>query len=184
MLITFTEDNEKRNKLESLYNEYALYIYRVAYQILKDKYLAQDAVHEAFISILKNVDKIIEINCNKTKAFIIIIIRNISINLYNQRKKQSSLSFEELEGELAESVPNVEETVISNEAFSRVTDKIKKLHPLYADILSLKYYFYYKDEEISKMLNITPENTRIRLHRARKYLLESLSQDQEATNHD
>lgn len=177
-------NKEKRNKLEDLYTEYALYLYKVAYNILKDKYLAQDAVHEAFIKISNNIDKIFKIDCNKTKAFIVVIVRNISINLYNQRKKQSGLSFEELGDDLSKSGQSVEETVISNEEFSKVADKIHKLHPSYADILLLKYYFYYKDEEISLILNITSENTRIRLHRARKCLLELLSQDQEANNHE
>lgn len=173
------EDIGKRNKLELLYNKYSLNIYRVAYSILNDRYLAQDAVQEAFIKVYNNLDKITEINCNKTKAFLIVIVRNTSINIYNQRRKRSGLSFEEIENELSESGPSLEEIIINNDTFTRVADLMKDLHPTYADILSLKYYYQYKDEEIANILNISPENTRVRLYRARKCLLALLSQKKE-----
>lgn len=180
-LFSIVEDCEQRNKLESLYNEYSLYIYKVAYQILKDKYLAQDAVQEAFISIIKNINKIDRIKSNKTKAFLVIIIRNISINIYNKRKKQPSVSFEEID-DLSEAGPSVEEVVISNDSFLKIADMMKRMNPLYSDILTFKYYFNYKDEEISSLLNISPENTRTRLHRARKSLLLLLSENQGVIN--
>jgi RNA polymerase sigma-70 factor (ECF subfamily) len=115
-------NKEKRSRFEALYTEYASCMYKVAYRILKDEYLAQDAVHEAFINIFNNFDKIKENDCNKTRAFLVIIVRNISINIYNQRKKLSSPSFEDLEEVLSESGPNsiVEEVLINNETFNKI----------------------------------------------------------------
>ena len=73
---------------------------------------------------------------------------------------------------------------MNKESFARVEQKIKELHPSYADILTLKYFYHYEDNEISRILSITPENFRTRLHRARHSLIKLLSQNQEVENHE
>ncbi|MDA8226591.1 MAG: RNA polymerase sigma factor [Desulfitobacterium hafniense] len=123
-------------------------------------------------------------NCNKTRAFLILIIRNVSIDIYRRRKRQYSLSYEELEEELPESGQNIEDIIITNETFNRVAAIIKELPPSYADIISLKYYYHYEDEEISQILNITLGNIRTRLHRARQNLIKLLAKEQEVTNNE
>ena len=186
MLIIFaaTQNKENRSILEALYEEHASRMYKIAYRILNDEHLAQDAVQEAFINISNNLKRIIGTDCNKIRALFVIIVRNVSIDIYRLRRKQYSDSLEEIEEDLPESGPSVEEILMNNETFTRVAEKIKELHPSYADILSLKFFYHYEDEEISRILNITPENIRTRLHRARKSLIKLLSQEQEATNHE
>ena len=99
-------------------------MYKVAIRILNDEHLAQDAVQEAFIRIVKNLDKINEVNCNRTRAFIVIIIRNASIDIYRSRKKQSSFPLEDL-ADFPESGPSVEEIVIDNTMFDAMVEKIR-----------------------------------------------------------
>ncbi len=183
-ILAVFENKEHRSRLEALYNEHASLMYKIAYRILKDQHLAQDAVQEAFINISKNFDKIIKIDCNKTRALFVIIVRNVSIDIYRQREKQTGVSYEEIEETLSGQGPSVEEILVSAETFAKLAKKMKELNPSYADILSLKYFYNYKDEEISQMLNITPENTRIRLSRARKNLIKLLLKEQEAANHE
>ena len=76
LMIDSTDD---KNKLELIYNQYKNLMLNRAYDILKDRGLAEDAVHNAFIRILKNLDKISEINCPKTKSFVVVIVENVSI---------------------------------------------------------------------------------------------------------
>lgn len=158
-------------------------MYKVAYRILDDEYLAQDAVHEAFINISNNFEKIMQTDCNKMGALLIIIVRNVSINMYNRRKK-SGFSYEELGEEISDSGPGIEEILMNKEMFSIVVEKIKELHPSYADILSLKYFYHYEDSEVCRILSITPENFRTRLHRARHSLITLLSREQEGKNRE
>lgn len=182
LIITAIQDKETRSRLEALYNKYSTMMYRVSFRILNDEYLAQDAVQEAFINISNNFDKVIKTDCNKLRALFVICVRNVAIDIYRLKKKQYSLNIEDIEDTLSEPGPGVEEILMSNETFTRVAEKIKELHPSYADILALKYFYYYKDEEISRMLNITPDNTRTRLHRARKSLIKLLSEEQDVNN--
>jgi len=184
IILAGIHNKENHSKLEALYEEYASWMFKIAYRILNDEHLAQDAVQEAFINISKNLEKIIEFDCNKIKALFVIIVRNVSVDIYRLRRKQYSVSIEEIEDDLPESGPSVEEILMNHETFTRVAEKIRELHPSYADILSLKFFYHYEDEEISRILNITPENIRTRLHRARKNLIKLLSQEQEGTNHE
>lgn len=72
--------------------------------------------------------------------------------------------------------------IIRLEQVEWVAKELEKINQSYADILTLKYYYEYSNLEISKLLNITEGNVRVRLHRARqsikKILLESVDYGQ------
>lgn len=179
MILFMTIENDySRDKLEQLYCKYHKLVYHIAYNILKDPHLAQDVVQSVFIKLIDNLDKIDQIDCNKTKAFIVIISRNLSINLYRKRNRQNDMGLENLEDVLPDSSQSIDEKIISNEVLDRISCKIKKLHEPYADILTLKYYYQYSDKEIAQLLDITHENVRTRLHRARQSLIKLLLEDE------
>lgn len=48
---------EEKSKFEVLYKEYRSTMYNHAYGILKDKHLAEDAVHNAFFEVNKKFRK-------------------------------------------------------------------------------------------------------------------------------
>jgi len=178
LLFTTIEDSYSRDKIEQLYCKYHKLVYHIAYNILKDSHLAQDVTQSVFIKLIENLDKIDEVDCNKTKAFIVIISRNLSINLYRKRNRQNDMRLENLENVLPDSSQSIDEKIINNELFDRIFCKIKKLHQPYADILTLKYYYHYSDKEIAQLLDITHENVRTRLHRARQSLIKLLLEDE------
>ena len=51
-------DTLDRVKFEQLYQEYKAFMHGIAYQILRNQQDAEDAVHNAFLSIAKNIEKI------------------------------------------------------------------------------------------------------------------------------
>ncbi|WP_343120639.1 RNA polymerase sigma factor, partial [Clostridioides difficile] len=63
--------------------------------ILKDDHLSEDAVHNAFLRIIKNIDKIDEVDSPRTKAFIVIIVERIAIDFYRKRKREKVSDIEE-----------------------------------------------------------------------------------------
>ncbi len=173
----------QRSKLEEVYHRHGPSMYRVALRILNDEHLAQDALHEAFIRISENLEKINEVNCNRTGAYVVIIIRNISIDIYRRRKNQSGLPLEEIE-KFPESGQSLEELVIDNTMFDAMVTKIKELPAHYADIIALKYFYHYDYEEIALILKISVENARTRMYRSKQSLIRLISQEQEVANND
>ena len=79
------KDEKTRSKLEKIYNTYLRDMYITAYSILKDHHESQDIVQEAIIRVSKNLYKISDIKCKKTRAYLVIIVRNLSYNAYNKR---------------------------------------------------------------------------------------------------
>jgi RNA polymerase sigma-70 factor (ECF subfamily) len=167
-------------KLEDLYLNYNRILYKIAYGILKEHQFAQDAVQMTFIRIIENIKKIGEINCNKTKAFVVIICRNISYNIYNKRKHSSTLPIDEFDEVMPDNSFDLDEQLISRDRLSLLKGKIKLLYEPYADIITLKYIFEYSEKEISKMLDISEQNVRVRLNRAKNSLIKLINADEGA----
>lgn len=166
-------------KLEQLYELHKNAMLYTAYRVLKDPYLAEDAVQKAFIRVLDNLYKIESVDGPKTRAFLVIITRNVAITMYNEAKKQA-IPFEEIErageGESTEGSPYA--AVASKEAVEVIAKNIAKLNKKYSDVLVLKFYHQYSDQEIAGILGISYENARVRLHRAREKLMALLREEE------
>lgn len=165
-------DNEPtRNKVEEIYRQYRKLLFYTAYSILKDYHEAEDVVHMAIIKICDHLDKIENIDCNKTKAFLVIIVRNIAINIYNKKRRISDICMDKLVN-VADNYINPEEYMLKIENADWVARKLASLNPEYADILVLRYTYQFSIEEIAYLLNTSEGNVRVKLHRARKALHE------------
>jgi RNA polymerase sigma-70 factor (ECF subfamily) len=169
---------ETTDKLESLYNKYNDLMYSTAFRILNDHQLAQDAVQMAFVKIIRNIKIINGIECNKTKALMVIICRNISIDLYNKRKRNNTITIAEIDELIPDYTFNIDEQIMKHESLTVIKEKIRLLHQPYADIISLKYFYDYSDSEIAKILDISEQNARVRLHRAKNNLIELIKADE------
>lgn len=169
--------NDTANKLESLYNKYKALMYSTAFRILNDHQLAQDAVQMVFVKIINNIETINDIECNKTKALMVIICRNVSIDLYNKRKKNNTITIAEVDELIPDYTYSIDEQIIKKESLATLKEKIRILYQPYADIISLKYFYDYTDKEIAKILDISEQNTRVRLHRAKISLIDQIKTD-------
>jgi len=168
-ILTLIQDENSRSKLEELYHLYRKLMYYIAYDILKDYHEAEDVVQSAIVKIASNLDKITDVKCNKTRSFMVIIVRNTALNIYNQRKIKSTVPYEDIEDLLIdERIENPEQYVLRLDQGEWIAEQLAKLNPEYADILALKYMYEYKNHEIAELINCTEGNVRIRLYRARK----------------
>ena len=67
-------DEPSKSKFEQLYQQYSHTMLWIALSILHDQPLAEDAVHDTFLVILNHLENISLENCNKTRAFIVLIV--------------------------------------------------------------------------------------------------------------
>lgn len=169
---------EDKSKFEQLYLEYRQLMFYIANQILKDEKLAEDAVHNAFVKLINYIDRIDSINCHRTKGFLVIIVRSISINLYNERKKDNYISLDDLNYSIIDDNTNIEDEVILSIEYNDLVDEILILPEIYSNVLYLKYIYELTNKEISEILNITEANVRKRLERGRKSLLMAVRREE------
>ena len=159
MMIDSPED---RSKFEIIYRKYGALMFYVANKILNHKEDAEDAVHQAFVKIAENIEKISEPVCPKTQSYIVTIVESKAIDLYraNQRRK---------------SVPYSEDTVglsVPAPEGSDLTACILKLPPRYREVILLKYYQGFSCREIASHLGISLANATKLDQRAKQKLLQ------------
>lgn len=173
------DNNEDRIKIERLYSEYRDKLYGVAYNILNDQMYAEDAVHDTIVRITKHLHKIDENNRSKTTMFLVIICRNIAIDIYNKNKRmwKREISIDEIEVYEDKSEHNPLNIYICNESIRILIDGIKQLKSIYSDVMLLKYVSECDNGEISKLLAISQATVRKRLERGREMLKEKLEKE-------
>ena len=170
--LSMLDTEEDKHIFIELHEGYSQTMYRIAYGILRDSSLAEDVVQESFIRIIENFDKIIKKKCPQTRKYFVSIVRSISIDVYRKRKRQQTLSFDEFEGTVAGDFENIENLLEGME----MEGYLLQLPKSYYAILSLKYDDGYTYKEIATILDITEENARKRLHRARNKLRKILTE--------
>lgn len=179
MFLMVIRNEEDCSKVAHLYKQYRYLMYSIAYNILHDKYLAEDAVQQSFIRIIHNLHKINEVVCPKTQSFLAIICRNVSIDIYNKRvylnKTDSTDNIAQDKDNTVGEEPS--EIVINKESVNRIVAAIISLKPIYRDVMLLRYSHEYSSLEIAELLNLPPETVRKRLTRAKNKLFTALGRE-------
>ncbi len=174
LYLAMIDTPEEKSKFEELYKEYKSTMFNFAMGILKDRYMAEDAVHNAFLKLINNLDKINKIKCNETRNFLVILVRNCSIDIYNQNKK--IVPIDELDDTDTLDLPELIEKRLERE---RVFEIISNMDEKYSDILMIKFFYDCSNEEVSRQLNIKPEHVAIRLFRAKAKLKQLIMEEYE-----
>lgn len=159
------DTQEDRIKFEEIYKKYGKLMKYVAYNILRDDPLAEDAVHNAFLKLMKYLDRIDDVNCHKTKTFVVIVTESVSKDMYAKRKGEATVNIEDSEQDILIDPPDFEslDTQV-------IADSIGKLPDIYRDVLILKYVHQYKESEIGEILGINSAAVRKRIQRAKEKL--------------
>lgn len=170
-------ENKMNDKLVELYNTYKKELYYIAYSVVKNTSDAEDILQDAFIRIAKNLHKIGEVKCNKTRGYLVIIVRNLSFSYYTNKKKSGQVEYNENIDVECEDAVTLEDYMINVEKGNKLAEAMSKLHPNYADILTLRYYYEFTIPEIAEQLGYSINQVNVTMFRARKALKNILLQE-------
>ena len=87
--------SEDRSKFEQLYLEYRGLMFHAANQILHNEQDAEDAVHQAFLSIAQHIQNIDQPISSKTRCYVVTITENKAIDQYRRRQKHPTVELQE-----------------------------------------------------------------------------------------
>ncbi len=160
------EAPEDKGKFQQVYDRYLGLMLHTARRVLGDGRDAEDAVQEAFISIAKNISKISDPVCNKTRSYVVTIVENKAIDIYRARRRKPA----EPLNEETEGIPfRVEENILA--------DAIARLPARYRELILLKYADGYTDRELMHMLGLSYGGVRSLDARAKKQLKKLLEEE-------
>lgn len=167
------DSDEDKSRFEVLYNLYRQSMYAIAYGILHNEFDAEDAVHESFLKIANHFEKIEEIKCPKTKAFIVIIVKNTSIDIYNRNKKtaENTIFIDDMCNRV------IDEKAFEDIDYQLLLNKIDELPETFKDILYLRYVNGFFVEDTARLLNISVDAAYKRIQRAKIILSDKLKEE-------
>ena len=157
----------QREKLEIIYRTHRRMMYGVAYKILKNPADAEDALHQAFVSIAEKISKISDPDCPKTRSYIVTIIENKSIDVLRKRKRHPEIPYRDVFDGLA----------VDYEGSNAMAYCMARLQPDYRNVLLLKYYHGHTTQEIAELMNIKPSYA-AKLEQRAKAKLEKLCKEE------
>ncbi len=156
--------------IEQLYREYKAPLWRYAYKILHDEHLADDVVQSVFTKAIEKIDLISSLDCNKTKAYFVIMVRNLSYTIFRQQKSRPQTVLHELEDFLPDLQDTPEEYLLRQCEYDELKQHLSELHDSYRDVLTMKFLYNMSDEEIAGVMGIKAASVRVVIHRALKAL--------------
>jgi RNA polymerase sigma-70 factor (ECF subfamily) len=172
--LAMIDSPEEKRKFEQLYLLYHGHMLRVAQKILRDEQLAEDAVHETFLRIMNDMTKIGDVACHQTRAYAVIKVRGIALNILRARRKIIEMPFEEL----------IEDTegYMEYEVASEISDEelhvvLAQLPPIHRDVLYLMYFEDMSVRDIARHLDLSESAVKKRLERARNALQAVLAKE-------
>ena len=171
--LPFSEgDRGEQALLERLYYRYRTEMYRTAFSVLHTHQDAEDAVQEALLRIAANLSQIACEDSPATRAYVYIIVRNVSINMARRNSREIPAEFDDDGGALT--AGSAESVVLSKIGAQELYGAIQKLPEKYREVLHLTACEGYSLAEAARCIGISYENAKSRALRARRRLREIL----------
>jgi RNA polymerase sigma-70 factor, ECF subfamily len=163
-----------------LVNAYSERIYNLGLRILRKKEDAEDILQETFLTVIQKIDTF-----DGRSSFFTWIYR-IATNTALMKLRKKKLQYVDFPDnpDFQESIESkvfidwsqdASLNVYNNEVKQTLSEAISELSEIYKTVFILRDIEQLSIKETSKILNITEENVKIRLRRARQHLRDKLS---------
>jgi RNA polymerase sigma-70 factor (ECF subfamily) len=172
------DTDEEKVAFTEIYESYKYACLHVAENITGNQMIAEDAVHNAFIALIRHKDKYLNMPRCKLKSQIVIIVKNKAIDLLRGEQHRSDTPIEELPDDKTDSF-DISEFIASDESYRNLVDCVSRLPVHYRVVFQLRYFHELSDKEIADKLNEPQRHVAMKLHRAKKVLRERLLKEGE-----
>ena len=171
IFMAMIDSEQDKQSFEQVYMQNRDFMFNYTYRILGDEASTEDAVHDAFLSLAKNYDRYKHLEAGQMRSLLTITVRNAAFRIYNRRKRENVTEdiYKDSESE-NEALPDISEDAEKKDIKRILFELVRSLDSKYSDVVVLKYYCDLSVNEIADNLGLTPENVKVRLHRARTLL--------------
>ena len=170
--LSLIEDHDRDQIMIYIYEHYQERMIAYAESILHHYQDAENAVQEAFIGIAKRINTIENPESIKCEQYVYTVVRNAARRYYqSNRKHQNTEYFDDIRAD----IPNLD-TVSCNfedqETYRSLVALIKKMDPIYRDVLSLYYLYDHSPRQIADLLKRPVATVRSQLQRGTEKIKE------------
>ena len=155
MILTMTFDTlDEKNRFVEIYETYKYLMMNVAYDVLQDRFLAEDAVHNAFVSISEKMSQLEHMDETGIKRYLIVVTKNAAIDIWRKRKIRSEKEVE----------------------FDTVREEKFPMTRMESSIDNEKYAHCLENDQIAGALKISESTVRQRIARGKVLLKKELEE--------
>ena len=142
LYISLLDTEEQISKFEHIYTKYRGLMFYTAKGVLQDSYLAEDAVHETFLDIIRIIDSIRANNEKELSQFLRVLTHHKSVDMVRRcnRQRKSDAEIENLV--LSKSDVNAETIVLDKIDFEKMLLLVQSMNENYKTPLLLKVQGY------------------------------------------
>ena len=169
-VLRLREDNERAaveaackgdsEALAGLYERYYATMVWVAYSVLLDRSLAEDAAQQAFATACTKMRSLRQLD--RFGPWLATICRNAAQDMARARRRDAALQKTAVAEELAQ---------FASDGFDRaVKEAVDGLPPMYREVVVLHYYSEMSYRQIESVLGISGDRVKGRLARARRQI--------------
>ena len=179
------KQKDEATEEERLVREHIGWMLALAWRLLGDRSLAEDAVQDAFVAAFRALPKFE--GRSSVKTWLHRITVNASLMILRKHKRLAEQSIDEYLPEFDrrncrieapwDKLATAEETLDNRRLRTLVFEKVALLPDAYRIVFQLRDIEEYNTGEVAELLGISVSNVKVRLHRARaalKKLLEPI----------
>lgn len=169
LFLDLIDEESDRNLFEKIYKNYEKQMFYIAFDILKDRQYAEDALQNLFIRVATNIKRFRTLDETETKYYLYICAKNAAIDMNKKLNKTKTVSIEDFYD-----IPDKSnrDTAKEFEENDYIVSLLKRLSDKYTDVLYLRYVTGLNDGEIARALNRNINTVRQQISRGRKKFVE------------
>lgn len=161
------------------YEEYKRFLYYTAGKYVSSQADCEDLVQDAIVRLLKNIPSLRELNGCKTAKYIVLTVRTAFLDSEKRRHGSNAIYMsDELLETLIKAELLVAEGIPDLSAKMEVEILKNSLQPRDWLVLEGKYILGYSQEELGRLVGVSPDSVRMILWRAKEKARKILHQDQ------
>ncbi len=169
--LALIDEPSDKDKFKHLYYTYNEMMFKVAMSVLHNKALADETVQDCFLKLAEKITEISDSESQKTKALIIIMVKNRARNNLNAEHYDRAEPLED--SEITDTAFN---EILSDLGYKSLVDIMDSLDSIYRDVIVLKFVNELSVKEISELLEIPYRTVETRIFRGRRILKEKLEE--------
>lgn len=162
------DSDEDISLFNFLYEKHFTEMKRTAMYVLRSSALAEEAVHESFLKIIKDLENLKIRTADARKARIITITYNTSIDFLRKERRYVELCEDITTDPLNDTWDQLQ--------YNSLVDAIKALPEIYRDIMIKKCVLGWTNRRIAQELNLPEGTVSTRVKRARNMLAKQLKE--------
>lgn len=171
------DTEQEQKKMTDLYEEHKYALLMYANKIMGNQDMAEDAVHNAFVSIIQKKEKYVNLDCMDFRRLAIIIVRNKCIDILRNQKTFSNKLIEELNIFIESKEVLVDEQIIFESEYELIRNHINSIDEISRQVLIMKYILSMSYKEIAEELGMTPKYVDTRIMRAKEKVRRLMKKD-------